>query len=377
MHLKSPNSLAALTAARGIAAWWVVLYHFRDELPNDFFWEPIYRCIARGDVAVDFFFVLSGFIISLNYTELLLKPTWRKYFWFLVVRFGRIYPLHFVLLIAFLLNPIAISLWSTEKNFGYRYDPGYFLLSLVLAQNWGFTSQLAWNAPAWSISTEWAAYLLFPLNVWLTVRVGSTARRAALVALAFVAVLALCCYSLNFSLGAEISRFGLVRCLTEFGAGVALQRVWRLQVDCGRRYGITCILTAAGLLTLYLLELAPDFLVLPATFCLVVLSLASGATLGRLICFPALIMLGEISYSTYLVHYLIKDWVKFCFSRPGVPPEALLLLYLGGVALASFALYNVVEGPARKAFRVWSYGKISQHPQQPIGAQLQGSASND
>lgn len=349
MSKQSQNSLPSLTAVRGIAAWWVVLYHFRDEVPYDFFWTPIYRIISHGDFAVDFFFVLSGFIISLNYTERLLQPAWEAYLKFLVARVARIYPLHFFMLIAFLVNPTAIYLLSTAKELGDRYDPVYFLLSLVMVQNWGFTSHLAWNIPSWSISTEWAAYLLFPLNVWLANRFGSSAGRCVVLAGTFLTILALCCSFFGFELTTAISHFGLVRCLTEFGAGMALQRMWCARPDPSSWGYVTYLGAAAGLILLYLFGLTPDFVVLPMAFCFIVLSLASRHGLGRIGRLPILVVFGEISYSTYLVHYFVKDWTKFLFAEPSVPPWLLMLIYLVAVAAASFVLYYIVERPARKA----------------------------
>src|SRR5437870_3768423 len=52
----------ALTAMRGLAAWWVVFYHFRGEVPKALFGETLYSVISHGDLAVDFFFELSGFV---------------------------------------------------------------------------------------------------------------------------------------------------------------------------------------------------------------------------------------------------------------------------------------------------------------------------
>ena len=104
--------------------------------------------------------LLSGFVLALNYAESF-RGGLAGATGFYRPRFARIYPLHFVILMAFLLNPAAIALFSTSGDTSaYRWD--YFGLSLFLVQNWGLSSELAWNDPAWSISTEVFAYLLFP-----------------------------------------------------------------------------------------------------------------------------------------------------------------------------------------------------------------------
>src|SRR5207253_1604119 len=88
---------------------------------------------------------------------------------FFVARFARIYPLHAFMMAVLLLNPLA-QLFSRAGLDDARYDPSYFFLSLLMIQNWGFTGHLAWNIPAWSISTEWFAYFLFPPFAYLVVK---------------------------------------------------------------------------------------------------------------------------------------------------------------------------------------------------------------
>src|SRR4051812_27743078 len=100
--------LPALTAMRGFAAWWVVLYHFRDEVPKALFGDVLYSVISHGDLAVDFFFELSGFVIALRYADQFTRPNWAVYKEFLVARFARIYPLYFTVLALFIVNPISV-----------------------------------------------------------------------------------------------------------------------------------------------------------------------------------------------------------------------------------------------------------------------------
>src|SRR4051794_77871 len=159
MRSQSGQYFSALTSVRGIAAWWVVLFHFRNELPNEFFNTTAHNVIAHGHLAVDLFFALSGFVIALNYADKLKIFTRVEYIRFLVMRFGRIYPLYLFMLLLFIINPLAIHFFSSNHSLDSRYDPVAYLLSLALIQHWGFYNKLTWNIPAWSISTEWAAYM--------------------------------------------------------------------------------------------------------------------------------------------------------------------------------------------------------------------------
>src|SRR5438270_10257910 len=88
--IRDPRFLPALTAMRGLAAWWVVLYHFRDEVPQGLFGNALYSVISHGDLAVDFFFELSGFVIALRYAGRFNRPNWTAYKEFLVARTARL-----------------------------------------------------------------------------------------------------------------------------------------------------------------------------------------------------------------------------------------------------------------------------------------------
>ena len=102
----SPDAIPALTGIRGLAAWWVVLYHFRETYPDD----PLHiagRVMAHGYLAVDFFFELSGFILALNYLHVFRNLSSRQAVQFLGLRLARIYPLHIFMLILFLLNSVG------------------------------------------------------------------------------------------------------------------------------------------------------------------------------------------------------------------------------------------------------------------------------
>ena len=107
----------------------------------------------------------------------------------------------------------------------------------------------------------------------------------------------------------------------------------------------------------YIRRLAPDFVVLPATFALLILTFSS-EHFGKLLSWRILILLGEVSYSTYLVHYFAKDWVEFLLIGHITSPSLILFTYMGVVLVLSIALYLGIEKPGR--FMVQSvWGKIS------------------
>src|SRR4051812_31468696 len=134
------DELLPLTALRGIAAWWVVLFHLRLFLVP-YLPAGAIAVLARGNLAVDLFFLLSGFVIHLNYAERV-TPDPASVGDFLFRRFARIYPLHLLVLLGFAAYYGAALLLGSSTLESSR--PGYFLASLFLVQNWGFTDRLAW-----------------------------------------------------------------------------------------------------------------------------------------------------------------------------------------------------------------------------------------
>jgi len=157
-----------LDGLRGVAAFAVIL----DHVPGGWLGD----LVPGRYLSVDFFFVLSGFVIALNYRGRFAAPDLPGTVQFYLLRLARVYPLHLVMLGLFLVNPLVILLFSGQGTPGSRYDPAYFVMSLFLVQNWGFTKELAWNIPAWSISAELFAYLVFPLMILAAARLARGVR---------------------------------------------------------------------------------------------------------------------------------------------------------------------------------------------------------
>ncbi len=224
-----------------------------------------------------------------------------------------------------------------------------FWLSILLLQNWGFTHSLGWNVPAWSISTEWFAYLCFPFIAWVANRVPTGIVVAILGSLLPLAVLAFGLYLAGETLGGDIPRFGLFRCVTEFTCGIFLCRLWR---QFGRQLKVICAVAAALFLLLYCISGLADYWLVPVAWASLIIALASGQ--GRSTAFFSsriLERIGAWSYSTYLVHYFLHDWVKFLLIQEDMNPLAPLGCYLGLTGVASVLLYRFVEVPGRRFIR--------------------------
>jgi len=342
----SPMHLDALTGIRGIAAWFVVFFHMKATLAALF--PPVILAVfSKGYLAVDLFFVLSGFVMWGNYGERLRTGGIEQKATFLWRRFARIWPLHAVILSAFAaLAVLLIVAGKASEDYPLAALPAHFLL----VHNWGFSSELTWNDPSWSISTELAAYLVFPLFV-------VAARWERMSSLALLAVAAGLCgivgaiYAAHgaHSIGDRIAQLGIWRCLAQFCLGNIACIVWMRWRDEPRAklwalLGVGAIIASAAILRL------PETFVVPALFFAAILALAlDRGVVSRVLSVRPLLYLGEISYSTYLSHFLLFIVFKILFVDDS--------LLLGWASLAGFlvvllavsaGLYHGVEKPAQR-----------------------------
>jgi peptidoglycan/LPS O-acetylase OafA/YrhL len=342
----APRHLDALTGIRGIVAWLVVFYHIRLSLA-DLLPAGLIAVLGKGYLAVDLFFILSGFVIWYNYAARIRSggaPQIRLFLW---RRFARIWPLHAAILGAFV--AFALVLRATGRD-AAGYPFAELPLHFALVQNWGFTRDLAWNHPAWSISTETAAYLLFP--VWALAARWDRLSRAALGAVAAAlcgAVWALFAANGETGLGSNIAGLGLWRCLAEFALGTVLCLVWQSPGGLGGgRFGYA--LAALGWIGLGFFLPVPEPLLVPAAFALGLATLLQArGGVQRALGSRVAVYLGEVSYSTYLAHFLLFIVWKLVFVDASLQ---LGWAGLGGfvavLAALSAALYHGLEKPAQR-----------------------------
>lgn len=148
----------SLEALRGIAALLVALFHsnFIAGSPNNL--------IQQGTIFVDFFFILSGFVLFFAYFEKIQKGLNFKFF--ITLRFGRVYPLHLFMLIVWL--PVILAKAYAYYQLGVGHNDPFthnniatFISNVLLINSLGLHSDISWNYPAWSISVEFFTYIIF------------------------------------------------------------------------------------------------------------------------------------------------------------------------------------------------------------------------
>ena len=288
----------ALDGWRGICACVVILFHFHGH-------SPLHEAglVRNGYLFVDFFFVLSGFVIAWNYEHKL--GSWSGAGRFLVLRLGRIYPLHLFMLLCFVAYETLKLLAGREEAFTGPTSLSAFATNVFLLQSMGVHDQLTWNGPSWSISTEWWSYVLFALVwVWLGLR------HWMLLAVAIAAPLLLAAVSKS---GMDTTYdWGFVRCVFGFALGVICCRIFRLVAPVARSPG-KATMTVVELLTVFAVVgfvshagTSPASFMAPFVFTVAVLVFAAeGGHVSRVFHSRPLKWLGTVSYSIYLTHFFV------------------------------------------------------------------------
>jgi len=338
------HELRALTSVRGIAAWLVVLFHLRksiDGLP-----APAMDFLAKGYLAVDFFFLLSGFVIWMSYADRIRAQGLAAVPEFLKRRIARIWPLHLFMLGVAVALALLLTLTGREAT---HFPLAELPLHIVLLQNWGFTSDLTWNDPAWSISCELGAYLVFPLLA-LAIDWRRIPTYAILTGIMALLVLLHTLFAANHAtaLGQAIPKLGLLRCILEFASGTAICALWIRWRDHWVEPAAIAATLSAILLAAWIGGILPETLAVPAAFAAALLALAvTAGRRGNPLESAPLHYLGEISYATYLGHYML--WFAFKLVLVDTPKVGwpTIALFLALVLPFSAALYHFVERPAQ------------------------------
>ena len=366
-----PVRFEALDSWRGVCALLVALFHFPLAGPIG------ENAFVRGSfLFVDFFFVLSGFVIAHSCTEKV--GTGQGLTKFMVTRFGRLFPLHALMLAAFvafeMLRWAIPSLSGGEPPFAAAFSLDTLPANLALLHGLGIHDHLSWNAPSWSISTELFAYVFFGLAVLLLGK-----KSLVLFSLAVIAgPLILFKYSPDF-MDATYD-LGLVRCLYGFSAGVLTHALLAGKIDSGPKTREAlwtwtfAELTIIGAVILFVSTAAVNAggLLAPLLFALAVALFAhEGGYVSRLMKTRPLLLLGTISYSLYLTHIFVQARMmnaakildaRFvegllvsapdggpAFSNAAAAPAIFLMAAL--TISASYLTYHLIEAPGRNYFK--------------------------
>jgi peptidoglycan/LPS O-acetylase OafA/YrhL len=308
-HVRSLDSL------RGIAALMVVVFHF--PIVTSLSGVPLFR---NAWLCVDFFFVLSGFVISFAYGERLNSAA--AGIRFVIRRFGRLWPLHVTLLVAFaslqLAKAIAGFLHAGLKTDAFTgvYSLSDLPANFLLFQAVPINSAESWNGPAWSISVEFYTYIIFAAAA-LAFRIHRHPILCSAISIACGVGLYFLSPKYMQTVSAGVITAAILRCMCGFFVGVSVHWLWK-------RYRLTRPGTLAEVtavvLTVLFMSLrnmyTPYSLAAPVLFGAVIFVMAHEAgRISTLLLNPAFIRLGELSYSIYMVHFFIFQVIRIVFTK--------------------------------------------------------------
>ena len=358
--------LEALDSFRGIAALMVVFYHMG--FPGFIYDLAIIR---NGYLFVDFFFVLSGFIMYYYYKSF---DGPRGFSRFIGLRFFRLYPLHLATLLALLgwetAYSVARHFSSASEAIPTRNDGVAFLLNLTLTNGIGIRPP-SFNIPSWSISTEFWTYVIFGLVVMSTKHLRRTAVAAAFMAIAMVSLLSLVRYVHPLNMGA-MNFFLLPRCILGFFLGATLCALLpppdKPNGESREAFGAVLqpllILGAVGIIC-YGGKTAFD-LTMPFVFVGVVASIVTWPStwLTRISQSRIPLWLGRHSYSIYMVHWIaitvVDTFVRLVLHIPLLNGKfqmsasaglVFVVLSLMLILVVASITYRYIEEPGRQLGR--------------------------
>src|SRR5689334_9515289 len=309
--------IRSLTGLRACAAYSVLIAHSASVSFGSA--SPALERLAYFGMSL--FFVLSGFVIAYNYEDKIRDGGLRAVYGFFVARFARLYPLY----------ALVCWMWFMPSSADKR--PIVWLTHVTLTQSW-FNTENAVYPATWSISTEWAFYIVFAAVILFFPKVRNS--RASLVSVCITAPLILLIIFANRETVLELLPGGfllhghgsadlwypwfiyfcpLVR-IAEFVAGALAASVYK-----GRSANIShgfaaiaaawciCLLAFGGVVQdTVLADLLPNFAFAPA-FVVLILYLTRENISSRVLGSTLAIALGEISYAVYLLQH--QYFVKF------------------------------------------------------------------
>ncbi|MFM7430866.1 MAG: acyltransferase family protein [Flammeovirgaceae bacterium] len=373
MHTTTRPYLTTLTPLRGIAALLVVIFHSNLMLMP--FVEPFAKpnLINAGWLWVDFFFVLSGFIIFYVYGESFRNALNAKSYWkYIKARFARVYPLHFFTLLWCLICATIILHYANgvAPFYATMFNPFAAVPSLFFLQSLGLYMTAPLNSPSWSLSTEWWVYMIFPLLVPFFSRLKNIGMILTLVGIAsfYLFIKYVLSPIHSFPPGATtinvLTDFGFFRCLAGFLAGMLLFRVYQQSVGVNffKKSWVFLLFFIGVLIAMHV---GMEDVIIVAFFPFILLTAAyNTTTVKKALDTTVLQRLGDWSFSIYMVHVPIMFifWIFQVRANPTTyaifppisdgSPDYLMVLWVCLIVITLTLLvasitYRYIEVPAR------------------------------
>lgn len=326
--------LISVQALRALAAWVVVGHHFTQVFFNFEVDNPLaYLFADKGGIGVDVFFVISGLVIFLATADKALTP-WH----FMLMRVARIAPAYWFYTLVMALLLVTVPSMFPETHL----VPSHVLLSLLFipAQNPGGFGVYPLVDVGWTLNFEMLFYLLFAFA--LLVRVSYRLWVAA-------ALLYLVCYVITPATDLA-SGFYQNDIVVEFLMGIVIGMLYR-RGFCRARPWLPLLGIVAASAAIYHgvdLPRALEWGVPSAVLVISFVALEPWFHGSRL-----LKLLGDCSYSVYLLHTMVLAAGRWFGERHGIDPYAMLPVCLLVTALCAYVSYQWLEKGTYRGLKRW------------------------
>ena len=364
--------LDALDGLRGLSALFVALFHF-DAL-HSLYWAGWLRHLYP---VLTFFFLVSGFVMAMTYGHQI--HDLRSSAAFAVRRAGRLWPVHLFALVTLVLLELIRALlgyFGVSRSGSSAFTGHFSLFSLVenvfLIQSWALYKPFSWNGPAWTMSTELIAYLLF---VTLILAVGQLQWRIAGAFL--LAAVGSAGYAWETELWKNLEGISIAWCIEGFFFGYVLYYAWRRWPIRSRSLGSVVEIGAfvAWAAIVHMGGPGWTWLILLSLMAALIYAVASErGVLSQVLRARSLVWLGQISLPIYLLHIpilvalngalrIIERTLGPLYSPNSVPnrpfvidfghvwmADLLTLAYFATVIGLSALTHYYIEAPSRDFF---------------------------
>ncbi|MDR8876220.1 acyltransferase family protein [Burkholderia multivorans] len=348
------DRLHELDSLRGLAALGVVCWHYTSMwhvTPLSSVFAPFYE---HGLLMVDFFFVLSGFVLARAYWNERRRQSVGQNF---LERVARIYPLHLAMLIAVVPIQILLQQRLGPLDYLFKYSDTYhFILNLLLLNYSSLERGFSFNAPAWSISTEIIINAMF----FAFISLGRKTAAVLMVLAWVVAAMVIAKHGLITNEGAFGINSGIYRTIAGFFLGVGLFKALEARLNDRRGGSVLCdvafTLSIAALLA-FMVRWPTDHInvaVLAAViFPMIIATSIFGRFSRKVLTVRPLTFIGEISYSIYLTHFVLLLITmlsqsildeRFEFDSP-----VFLITFISATIIVSTITNRVIEIPGKSA----------------------------
>jgi peptidoglycan/LPS O-acetylase OafA/YrhL len=355
------KQLNPLTGLRGVAAYSVLIAH---SISTSFLYSGVSPFAAFSSrlayFGMSLFFVLSGFVIHYNYAKLLTSEGYLSGgYKFIVARIARLYPLY-ALMLFFTLDCLPSTIFHNKEWAELSF--------ITMTQSW-FNLQMLTFPPAWSISTEWFFYFAFIFMLPLFERIK---KPLLVMGIFLIGMFLLMPYYIQLQgilytkVDGWTTYFSPFTRIFDFIGGILASKAYLMMQDNDKK---ASPLNSAFILSLiagciYIIAFDPfsatkysvlisNFVFTPFIAPLLYMLCKYDSITSRALCSKALMFMGEISYSVYLLGFMIMTGLGAAYVNPKATPMAYInssfkvFVIMTFTTFIAYGCFNLFEKPAR------------------------------